>query len=121
VARDLTRLRSRAVLGWTGVAVAAGNAAAALLPEAGPARLPLVLAFTCLGPGCAIVSHAAIDEPATAWALVVALSLAVVALSSATLAWIQWWHPAAGSVILAGVAAGSCLVALRSGRAPVAP
>jgi hypothetical protein len=108
----------RSVLAWTGVAVSLGNVAAVLLPEAGPVRLPLCLAFACLGPGCAIVGHVRAD-PTTAWALAVALSLAVVALTSAILAWTAWWHPAAGSAALAIICATSCLVAVARARAVV--
>jgi hypothetical protein len=92
-----------------------GDAAAVLLPEAGPLRLPLGLAFACLGPGCAILAHARVADAATAWALAFGLSLATVALTSAVLAWTAWWHPAAGSAALAFGCAASCVAALRHG------
>jgi hypothetical protein len=108
----------RSVQAWTGVAVSLGNAAAALLPEAGPVRLPLCLAFACLGPGCAMLCHVRADA-ATAWALAIGLSLAVVALTSAILAWTGWWQPAAGSAGLAALCLASCLVAVARARAVV--
>ena len=111
--------RHRSVQAWTGLAVSFGNAAAVLLPEAGPVRLPLCLAFACLGPGCAMLSHARADA-VTAWALALGLSLAVVALTSAILAWTTWWHPAAGSALLAALCAASCVAALARDDAVVA-
>ena len=105
------------VIAWIGLLVCAGDAAAVLLPEAEPARLPLCLAFACLGPGCAVVAHARTDDPPAAWALVLGLSLAVVALVSAAMAWTGWWRPVAGSVVLSGLCAVSCLAALRRGPA----
>lgn len=96
-----------------------GNAAAVLLPEAGPVRLPLCLAFACLGPGCATLSHARADDAATAWALALGLSLTVVALTSAILAWTTWWHPATGSALLAALCAASCVAALARDDAAV--
>ena len=108
----------RSVQAWTGVAVSFGNAAAVLLPEAGPVRLPLCLAFACLGPGCAMVCHVRSDA-ATAWALAIGLSLAVVALTSAILAWTAWWEPAAGSAALAALCVVSCLIAVARARAVV--
>jgi len=105
----------RAIQTWIGLAVSIGEAAAVLLPEAGPVRLPLCLAFTCLGPGCAILAHAGVGDAVTAWALALGLSLATVALTSAVLAWTGWWHPAAGSAVLAVGSAASCVVALRHG------
>jgi hypothetical protein len=104
---------------WIGLVVSIGNAAAALLPEAGPVRLPLCLAFACLGPGCATLAHARVDDAATAWALGLGLSLAVVALVSAVLAWTGWWHPAAGSAVLAAACAASCVAGLARGGAVV--
>jgi hypothetical protein len=111
VARDVTRPATGAALAWAGLALAVGNAAAALLPEAGPARLPLALAFVTLGPGCALVAHARLGDRTTAWALAVVLSLAIEALVSATMAWTGWWQPRAGAVALAAVTAAACLAA----------
>jgi hypothetical protein len=107
----MTRPATRAVLAWSGVVLAAGNAAAALLPEAGPARLPLALAFMCLGPGCALVAHARVRERPTAWALALVLSLVIEALASAVMAWTGWWQPRAAAVGLAGLTAAAGLVA----------
>jgi hypothetical protein len=116
VARSISGHRS--IQAWTGVAVSFGNAAAVLLPEAGPVRLPLCLAFACLGPGCAMVCHVRSDV-ATAWALAIGLSLAVVALTSAILAWTGWWSAAAGSAGLATLCVASCLIAAVRARAVV--
>jgi hypothetical protein len=116
VARSISGRRS--VQAWTGVAVSLGNAAAVLLPEAGPVRLPLCLAFACLGPGCALLCHIRSDA-VTAWALAIGLSLAVVTLTSAILAWTARWAPAAGSAGLAALCVASCLVAVVRTRAVV--
>jgi hypothetical protein len=40
------------------------------------------------------------------------LSLTIVALTSAVLAWTAWWHPALGSALLAALCAASCVAAL---------
>jgi hypothetical protein len=116
VARSISGHRS--VQAWTGVAVSFGDAAAVLLPEAGPVRLPLCLAFACLGPGCALLCHVRADAT-TAWALALGLSLAVVAFASAILAWTAWWEPAAGSAGLAALCVASCVVAIVRARAAV--
>jgi hypothetical protein len=104
-----------AIQAWTGLILSFGNAAAVLLPEAGPLRVPLCLAFACLGPGCALLVHARVGDVATAWALALGLSLAVMALTSAVMAWTAWWHPATGSVLLAAACAASCVTALARG------
>jgi hypothetical protein len=106
---------THSIQAWTGLAVSFGNATAALLPEAGPLRLPLCLAFACLGPGCALLAHARVGDTSSAWALALGLSLAVVALTSTVMACAGWWHPAIGSAALAAVCAASCVTALARG------
>jgi hypothetical protein len=112
--------RLQAIQAWTGLTVSLGCAAAVLLPEAGPLRLPLYLAFICLGPGCAILAHLPIGDAPTAWALALGFSLTLVTAAATALALLAWWRPVAAAMILGGLTAAASAAALRRFRRPPA-
>lgn len=105
-------MTSRFSIAWTGLLLAIANLAALLAPASGAVRLPLVLAFACLGPGAAIIGHGRISDPVVAWAMTLVLSLTLYAGLSAIMVWVAWWRPETTQLTLAALVTASCLVAL---------
>jgi hypothetical protein len=108
---------------YAGLVLSAAFAAVVATPAPTAARLPLALAFACLGPGAALVGHARITDPAVRWAMVLLLSLAVTVGAACGAVWLDAWHPVSATLAVAALTAVSCLVALvrRRGRAAFTP
>lgn len=92
----------QAVLAWTalvlGLLVVPVSAIAAL----GPAiRLPIVLAFVCVGPGAAFVSLVRMGDPVSSWATAFVLSLACNGIVASVMVWTGWWSAVGGYAVLA--------------------
>ena len=90
------------------MAAVAGVVALAL--PGGGARMLLVLGFTLLGPGCALMSVVRVPSPVIRWGLALTASLTAVSLLSAVMVWTRMWHPLAlhllllvVTVVLAGI------------------
>ena len=77
--------------GWLGGVIGLATTAALALPTIGGLRLPLMLLFICLGPGCAVVAHLPLTDRVAALGLAVTLSLSAFVGVSAVMAWTGWW------------------------------
>jgi hypothetical protein len=65
------------------------------------ARLPIVLAFVCLGPGAAFVCLVRMGDRISSWAIAFVLSLALGGAVASAMVWSGWWHAAGGYAVLA--------------------
>ncbi|RBY75288.1 hypothetical protein DQ238_19875 [Geodermatophilus sp. TF02-6] len=99
---------TRSLIAWTGLVTAALSAAAVLLDAPSWLRLVTVLAFVCAGPGAAVMAHVPVCGMSTSWALTNVLSLAVWAVGTAVLAWVNHWAPTALLLVLAAGTVLSC-------------
>lgn len=102
-------------IAWVGTLVGLATAVAVAIPATAAVRLPLVLLFACLGPGCAVVAHLRRTDLVSATALAVVASLTIFVGAAAVMAWASWWHPRDSVLALAGLTTLSCLVALGLG------
>ncbi|MEU2349041.1 hypothetical protein [Modestobacter sp. NPDC049651] len=95
---------TRRLVAATGLATAVLSSAAVLADAPSWLRLVTVLAFVCAGPGAAVLVHVPVTRPSTTWALTNVLSLAVWAIGTAVMAWLNDWSP---TVLLLGLAAAT--------------
>lgn len=108
---------TRALIAWTGLVTAVLAAASVLLDAPSWLRLVTVLAFVCAGPGAAVTAHVPVGRQSTAWALTNVLSLALWAIGTAVLAWLNRWSPSVLLLLLAAATVVSCgWAALRARR-----
>jgi hypothetical protein len=110
---------TRSLIAWTGMGAAELSVATVLLDAPSWARLVTVLAFVCVGPGAAVLSHLPVTRRSTAWALTNVVSLAVWAMGTAVYAWLNVWSPTALLVGLAAATVLSCTWALARGKQEV--
>jgi uncharacterized membrane protein YhaH (DUF805 family) len=82
----------------------------------GTVRILVVLGFACVGPGAAVLAHMRIRDATVTWAMVVLISLTVTAGAATGLIWLTSWHPAAVSLVISGLVALSCMIALLAPR-----
>jgi hypothetical protein len=98
-------------LPWFGLGLCGVTAIVVATQAPVPLRVPLVLAFACLGPGMAVLAHGRRPDPATGAALTVLTSLAVFVAASLIPAWSHRWAPTPVVAWLAWACAASCLAA----------
>lgn len=101
------------------VAVAMLGALALAAAGGGALRAPAAIAFACLGPGAAVVSHLRLRPSAISWALVLVLSMSGGTTVATVSAWAGWWQPRLLALVGAVAVAAACLAALarlRAGR-----
>jgi hypothetical protein len=99
---------TRSLIAWTGLVTAVLSGATVLLDAPPWLRLATLLAFVCAGPGAAVMTHVPVTRQSTAWALTNVLSLAVWAIGTAVLAWLNRWSPSVLLVILVVATVLSC-------------
>ncbi|MGD9526214.1 MAG: hypothetical protein AB7L91_18375 [Dehalococcoidia bacterium] len=104
IATDHRQFWAHAALG-----LAALGAVVTLLPP-GPGRLVVLLAFTLLAPGAALLAHLRNADLVLGFALALTASATTLALVSAAGLWVRWWHPDALHAALVVVTAGGALV-----------
>jgi hypothetical protein len=92
----------QAALAWTALVLGVLVVPVAALPVLGPAvRLPIVLAFVCLGPGAAFVSLVRMGDAVSSWAIAFVLSLALSGALASAMVWTGWWSAPGGFAVLA--------------------
>jgi hypothetical protein len=99
--------RARVAFDCLLIALVPATIAVSLLQAHGTARVLLALAAACLLPGGALLTRLSSDDPLSAFALAVALSLCVETIGALFMIWTGWWHPLGFSALIAGL---SCLL-----------
>src|SRR5262249_53497856 len=86
-----------------------------LLPVGPLVKTLAVLAFTCAGPGAAVVCRVGLGNVGAAWSMALVLSLSTTATLAAVMAWTRLWPPLIGFVLLglATAAASAPILARR--------
>ncbi len=94
--------RRQAVLAWTALVLGLLVVPVSVIAPLGPAiRLPIVLAFVCVGPGAAFVSLVRMGDPVSSWATAFVLSLACNGIVASVMVWTGWWSASGGYAVLA--------------------
>jgi hypothetical protein len=103
------------VLAWLALVLGLLVVPVAALPILSPVvRLPVVLAFICLGPGAAFVSLVRMGDAVSSWATAFVLSLALTGAVASIMVWTGWWSAAGGFAVLAVPTTAIAYVVLRS-------
>lgn len=97
---------------WTGLLLGTLVPVLVVLPIGAGPRFLAVLAFACFGLGSSAVAQLRLGDSVAAWALAVVLSISCFAYGAAVMAWTGLWHPLAGLIVLAALAAVGCAMAL---------
>lgn len=110
------RRSPRAALDAWLLALGAAAVVLSLVPVQ-PVSAVVVLAALCVIPGAACLTRLGADDPLTALALAVGLSLAIDTAVATSLAWSGLWHP---ELAAAAVLAGAAVLLVRDLRRAVA-
>lgn len=93
--------------------IAAVCGALAAIPVPSPWRAVPLLIFLLVGPGSAVMCWVDLP-PAPTIAATVGISLAAFMAVAVAMAWLQFWHPVPGCLLIAAIVAASGLSRLRT-------
>ena len=96
-----------AALTWTAAVLGVLVPVIVLLPVGPVVKTFAVLLFACTGPGASVICRVRLGNVAAAWAMAMVLSLSVMAAVAVVMAWLRFWHPIAGFVLLGAATAGA--------------